>query len=133
MHPTFNEQLCQQVREGKLAIENTDKAKLPDLIHYIFPDDRQVVYGTSKFYFKSETRNGWCDSVIAVSPSAPVSDFYLPVVKGEYKDITGWNTKEEHSAYDKGREHENDVIITWIKDWDGRICWTVLKIWNNPT
>lgn len=38
-----------------------------------------------------------------------------------YKDITGHNIMEEHTAYDKGREDEQSVIIAWIEKWDGKI------------
>ena len=37
----------------------------------------------------------------------------------EMKEITGFDTIQEHQAYDKGREHEQIVLKAFIKRWDG--------------
>lgn len=39
--------------------------------------------------------------------------------KAEHKKITGFNTPAEYSAYELGRQHEQNVIADWIIKWDG--------------
>ena len=48
---------------------------------------------------------------------------YIPITKQppkDFKEVTGFNTPEELSAYEKGREHEGRVIVDWIKKWNGK-------------
>lgn len=76
----FNEDLCEQVRQGKLAIENTenDTSKLKELIAYIFPYDKQVPEGFDVFYLSSYPNVFDWDSCMSLKtmPSRPVSDFF---------------------------------------------------------
>lgn len=37
----------------------------------------------------------------------------------DFKKITGWDTPAEMEAYEKGREHEEELMIRFIQAWDG--------------
>jgi len=41
-------------------------------------------------------------------------------MKNSYKEITGFDTPSELAAYEKGREHEEVVILRFIEGWDGQ-------------
>lgn len=106
----FNEDLCQQVRDGKLAIKNTDRSKLIELCNYIRPGSN--VYGIAMYYWinsqdDSYTRNS--DNKPNL-PALPVSSFFThsstegkeedPTVKSDVEekkegDITRYPTDEE--------------------------------------
>jgi hypothetical protein len=76
----FNEDLCEQVRQGKLAIENTDADRIIELMKYIFP--RDAFFDTdSKFYYsEGHTKsNYWISDDFTDLPTRPVQDFFVPV------------------------------------------------------
>ena len=37
----------------------------------------------------------------------------------DFKQITGFDTPAELTAYEKGRTHEQITIYNWIEKWDG--------------
>lgn len=37
----------------------------------------------------------------------------------DFKAMTGWDTPAEMAAYEKGREHEEELMIRFIAAWDG--------------
>jgi hypothetical protein len=39
--------------------------------------------------------------------------------KEDHKTITGWPTPEEYLAYEEGRRDEQEVMMDFIKKWDG--------------
>lgn len=42
-----------------------------------------------------------------------------PIPSSDYKEITGFDTPQELSAYEQGRIHEAKTIIEWIGKWNG--------------
>lgn len=53
-------------------------------------------------------------------------DWFLPYLKTNLeedtkfiKETTGFDTNAEFSAYQKGREDEQEVVFKWIENWDG--------------
>jgi hypothetical protein len=40
-------------------------------------------------------------------------------MKDTYKALTGWSTPGEWSAYERGRNDEQNKLICFIDDWDG--------------
>lgn len=62
-------------------------------------------------------------------PETPLEDLDKSLKKGikqcdkimvSFKQITGFDTHEEMSAYEKGREHEQKVMMQNIEKWDGK-------------
>lgn len=53
----------------------------------------------------------------ASQPKAAAPKQHVP---SDFKDITGWGTVEENTAYELGRKHEQKVIIDFIEKWDGK-------------
>lgn len=41
------------------------------------------------------------------------------ITHAEHQKITGHNTITESEKYDKGRDDEQEVVMEWIKNWDG--------------
>jgi hypothetical protein len=39
----------------------------------------------------------------------------------EFVKITGFNTPVEMSAYEKGRQHEEQAMMDWIEKWEGSV------------
>lgn len=75
----YNEELCEQVRQGKLAIENTDYEKVGELLKYIFPMCTATFTGVSEYYHsKGGSNTEWYGSVVSTRPRRPVSDFFVP-------------------------------------------------------
>lgn len=99
MQQKFNESLVQQVREGKLAIENTDKDKITDLIAHIFPADIRTL-GRTNYYWASSSKT-WTGDESTSIPSRPVSDFFLPaqlrIEDVTDKQVIHCETKEQMS------------------------------------
>ena len=75
----FNEELCEQVRQGKLAIENTDNEKeIEDLLAYIFPRDEFSVPDSRFFFVNPSNTDYYADDSISFLPTKSVSDFFKP-------------------------------------------------------
>lgn len=76
----FNEDLCRQVREGKLAIEhNSDMYNIKNLLSlskHIFPNSEYLPDGSSKFYLTEDGKDidGFLWTTIL---TRPVSDFFV--------------------------------------------------------
>lgn len=81
--PVYNEELCQQVRDGLLAIENTGSVpEINKLLKHIFPDDSSGTTGDYKYYAKVTGVKPfaswlWDSYDEADLPSRPVSDFLV--------------------------------------------------------
>ncbi len=71
---TFNEELCQHVREGKLAIENTDYSRVEELLQHIFGEDKKVF---SMPYYES-VDGEWYGLYKSTLPVIPVKSFFTP-------------------------------------------------------
>lgn len=69
--PTYNQELCDKVRKGELAIENTDRQLTVQICEYIKPDSH--IYGTAKYYWVNNISNYIRNS--DTKPALP----YLPV------------------------------------------------------
>jgi len=89
----FNEELCEQVRKGKLAVHNTDIDGITELVRHIFPG-RIAPTGKHSYYWATESGEDWlCGYPIDTMPSRPVLDFFLsaepptPVNKSEGEGI----------------------------------------------
>ena len=61
-------------------------------------------------YWQSESEH-WYQQAIEINV-----ENNLP---SDYKQVTGFNNPAELAAYEKGRLHEETVLLKWIKDWDG--------------
>ena len=48
-----------------------------------------------------------------------IFDSFEKNIPDDYFEITGFKTPSELAAYEKGREHEQKVIMEWIRKWDG--------------
>lgn len=88
MEQKFNESLCEQVRQGKLAIENNEETKLSDLhdlLKWIFPFDGDADFNLDMlqnydyFYRDRHKKNNWTCYDTTDLPTRPVSDFFEPV------------------------------------------------------
>lgn len=77
--PTYNEELVNKVRQGELAIENTDHEELKKLIKHIFPKDMSELQGRYPFYFVHPDGQDWwhCDGKPPYK-TLPVSSFFSP-------------------------------------------------------
>ena len=74
----YNEELCEQVRQGKLAIHNTDIDGITELVRYIFPG-KFAPTGKHSYYWAKESGEDWlCGYPVNTMPSRPVSDFLIP-------------------------------------------------------
>lgn len=77
----YNEFLVQQVKQGSLAIENTNRDKLIDLMEYIFPEQYPPL-GDRKYYRAVDEKH-WTTNDIPTLPTRPVEDFIIEQISNE--------------------------------------------------
>ena len=93
----FNEELCQQVREGKLAIDNQGeygKKEMYFLCKHILDIEMSPSLGNTGYYFiyTDDAETFWGFRMMPLSfPSRPMSDFFQPADRKD--DASTWTNK----------------------------------------
>ncbi len=115
----LNKKLIEDLREGRIAVENSGNVELLKLIlNTTFPKDTSKINGNSKYYFKDEEEIGeWYPTEKTKLPTIPLLDF---IEKEEWKYTVDYcrqnpvaiKVENEQEAKECEKLIDHDVLTT---------------------